>query len=268
MESVNIATLEGNTMNVNTGGRVTFQLQSEVRIVCPDGRISQEVYLIDSEKSDRKGHVLLKEKGTTKLVKVQFRRIIPVNVGGQAAVIESGGKYRAVCPNCNYVEMITAVSEYLTCPSHGQFPLYWLGVKPMTETVEKKVEKTKREKPASEPKAEKPPKVVRQPITVDMDALAGGAHCELWTRKDIKFDHERINVQSHTLLFTGTHPRKFCFNTYNGTLGKRSEPLPIEEFLHDRAVKGAKKEKPWYGVADLDKARAKLQKDGYELHKK
>jgi len=140
----------------------------------------------------------------------------------------------------------------------------------MAEAVEKKAEKEKKEKPAADekPKAEKAPKVARQPITVDLDALAASDHCELWTRKDIKFDHERINVQAHTILFTGTHPRKFCFNTYNGTLGKSSEQLPIEEFLHDRAVKGAKKEKPWFAVADLEKARAKLQKDGYEQRRK
>lgn len=254
-------------MSANTGGRVTFSLQSQVRILCADGRISQEVYIVDSEKSDRKGHVTLKEQGTTKLVKVHFRRVIPVAFGGQAAVIESGGKCRAVCPNCNYVETITDVSECLTCPSHGQFPLYWLGVKPMTEIAEKKVSDKKAEKPAAKPKAEKTPRVARQPITVDLSALAANAHCELWTRSDVKFDHERINVQSHTILFTGSHPRKFCFNTYNGTLGKRSEPLPIEEFLHDKEVKGAKKSKPWYAVSDLDKARAKLTKDGYEQHK-
>lgn len=274
---------EQSSMNVNTGGRVTFQQNAEVRILCSDGRISREIYEVDSEKSDRKGHVTLKEKGTTRMVKIQFRRIIPVNVDGQAAVIESAGKFRAVCPNCNYVEMITAVSDHLSCPSHGQFQLYWLGVKPMAEsTVEKKATKEKAstkksaenqaEKPEKKaekkPQAEKAPKVVRQPATVDLNELAGRENCELWTRKDVKFDHERISVESHTLLFTGSQPRKFCFNTYNNALGKRAEPLPIEEFIHDKAVKNTKKPKPWYAVADLDKARAKLQKDGYELQSK
>lgn len=254
-------------MQANTGGRVTFQIGSEVRILCPDGKVSTEVYIIESEKSDRKGHVILKDKGTAKQVKVQYRRILPVFVDNNAVVIESGGKYRAVCPKCNYVEVVAGVSDYLTCPSHGQFQLYWLGVKPMTEATEKKVDGTKKEKSVSE-KKERAPRVVRQPITVDINDMAGHAHCEVWTRKDVKFDHERVAVQAHTLLFTGSHPRKFCFNTYNGTLGKRSEPLPIDEFIHDKAVKGAKKEKPWYPVADLDKERSKLQKSGYELHTK
>lgn len=251
---------------VNTGGRVTFSPQSEVRILRVDGKISPEVYIVDAEKSDRKGHITLKERGATKSVKVHFRRVLPVSVEGQAAVIESGGKCRAICPNCNYIETVTAVSECLTCPSHGQFQLYWLGAKPMTETVEKKTGKN-REKSVAGPKPERAPKVVRQPIVVDLDAIASNADCELWTKGDVAFDHERINVQSHTIIFTGTNPRKFCFNTYNGTLGKDADQLPIEEFLADKEVAGAKKSKPWFAVADLEKARTKLQKSGYEQRK-
>ena len=261
---------EQNSMSVNTGGRVTFQLYSEVRILLTEGTISEEIYEIESEKSDRKGHVILKEKGMSKQIKVHFRRILPINVGGNAAVIESNGKYRAICPKCTYVEMITPSSEHLNCPTHGHYQLYWLGVKPMAETTEKKTAKKQNPEKEKVPKTEKTPKVSKQQIAIDLNALAKKENCELWTRKSVKFDHERINVKAHTLIFTGkgstTLPRKFCFNTYNDTLGKRSEPLPIEEFLQDNPVKGMKKEKPWYDIADLEKARAKLIKEGYEKH--
>ncbi len=247
-------------MTANTGGRITFQPNSEVRILCSDGRISNEVYTVESEKSDRKGLVIIKDSDTSKLVKVQFRRIIPVNSFGKAAVIESGGKCRAVCPKCNYVEVVNAATEHLCCPSHGLVELYWLGVKPMTEVAVKK-EKPPKEKPA---KVEKEPKAVRKPTAVDLHALSTTQHCELWSR-NANFDHERVDAVSHTLLYVGTHPRKFCFNTYNGMLGKNANALPIDSFIHDKPVDG---KKPWYAVADLDKTRAKLQKEGYELRKK
>lgn len=68
------------------------------------------------------------------------------------------------------------------------------------------------------------------------------------------------------LLYTGDSPRKLCFNTYNGALGKKASALPLEEFTAGTVGKGSKKE-PWFNVTDLDKTRAKLTKDGYEQQK-
>lgn len=253
----------------NTGGRVAFEQAEVVRILGADGRISTELYVIDSTKSDRKGHVLIKEKGTTRQAKVHFRRIIPISIEGMAVVIESAGKYRAVCPCCDNVHTISPADEFITCSNHGQFSLYWLGVKPMTENAEitEKPGENAEERPTKKdkPKTQRPAKVTREPIAVDLDAIANTTGCEVWTRKNVRFDHERIAVASHTVLFTGDDkPRKICFNTYNGTLGKSDEQLPIASFVSDTEVNG---KKSWYAVKDVDKTRTKLQKDGYEQHK-
>jgi hypothetical protein len=258
-------------MAANSGGRVTFVPNSEVRILCSDGKISQEIYEVESERSDRNGHVALLEKRTRKPSKVQHRRILPVGVEGCAAVIESAGKYRAICPQCTYVEMVEPSNSHLDCSFHGKSELYWIGVKPMSDVVTKsdkvdsaeKVESTEK----NVPKLEKAAKVVKQTIVVDLNDIASKPNCELWTRSDVKFDHERVSVKAHTLLFVGDNPRKFCFNTYDGTLGKRCEPLPIANFMSDTPVTNGKKDRPWYQVADIAKARAKLLKDGYEQHK-
>lgn len=251
-------------MAINSGGRVNYLLNSQVRILCCDGRVSKEVYEVESDRSDRKGHVALKEVNSNRQVRVQYRRILPVNIDGQAAVIESGGKFRAVCPKCNYVEAIFPSSENFSCQVHGQFPLYWLGDKPMSEaTTVTKTETPVAEHPVMDRKSDKVEKT-KQVNTIDLKALAATPNCELWTRKYVKFDHPSMNVQCHTLLFTGENPRKFCFNTYNETAGKKGVTLPFDEFIKDEPVKGAKKDRPWYAVPDLEKARAKLVKDGYE----
>lgn len=249
-------------MIVNSGGRVSYSLNSQVRILCCDGKISKEVYMVETDRSDRKGHVALKDIKSQKQVKVQYRRILPVNIDGQAAVIESGGKFRAICPECNYIEAVDSTTQNLNCSVHGKKSLYWLGEKPMTEAVAQS--EIKSETPAMDKKISKPEQ--QKPAKIDLNALAALPNCELWTRKYVKFDHPSMNVQCHTLLFTGDSPRKFCFNSYNGTVGKKAISLPFDEFIKDIPVQGSKKERPWYPVPDLEKARAKLTKDNYEKH--
>jgi hypothetical protein len=121
-------------------------------------------------------------------------------------------------------------------------------------------------KPKTDKKTTKP--AAREPVKVDFDALKALPNCELWTKKNVKFDHVDVDVQAHALLYVeGDAPRKLCFNTYDGVLGKKSPPLPTAEFTADTEVKNAKKPKPWFPIKDLGKARTKLGKDGYEQQK-
>lgn len=250
---------------VNNGGRANFESGQEVRLLLADGTISNEVYVIETQRSDRKGHVQVKERNTTKSLKVQYRRILPVNVEGKSAVIESAGRYRSICPKCTYIEMISSNSEHLTCPLHGRFDLYWLGVKPMTTEAQSQPQERRDKKPTAEKK--RPTAIVRPSkaiIVVDLHKIAATQHCELWT-KNVSFDHEKYDVKSHVLLYVNGQPRKYCFNTYNGTLGKKSSELPIGDFINNTLPIDAKT-KPWYMVQDLDKMREKLTKDGYTKH--
>ena len=126
----------------------------------------------------------------------------------------------------------------------------------MTATAEAKETKKTPRKPKAE-KKERPPRVVREPHKPDLAAIAKLENCELWTQGQVTFDHAKFDVAAHVLLFTGENPRKLCFNTYNGTTGKKGEQLPIEAFLKGEKVSGS------YTVKDVDKAREKLTRDGY-----
>lgn len=265
----------------NSGGRVRYAMDQPVRYVEMDGSISG-VYLVKQERSDRKGHITLQEQNGTRVVRTHHRRIIDSSVKGMAVVVESQDRLWALCPDDGEVVEVEQNQADMTCPKCDKtFPLYWNGVRPMADATKtekapkaekaEKAPKTEKAagKTAPKPKVEKAPKepkAVKEPVAVDLAALAKHKHVELWTKKNVKFDHERIDVQAHTMLFTGDEPRKLCFNTYNGALGKRAPELPVEAFLSGTSPKGSKKD-PWFPVANLDKTRTQLTNDGYEQHK-
>lgn len=270
---------EMTAVEVNSGGRVHYEIGTKVRFIQMDGRISP-IHLVDQQRSDRKGHISLKEKDGTSIVRVHYRRLIPMDVDGKSVVVESQDRSWALCPDDGAVVEVSTEDQAMVCPKCSKtFLLHWMGVKPMADTKtdtkhkadkhkaeatgEPKAEKKERSAPKPKPeKKERPAREVKEPIQVDTAALAKLKHCELWTKKNVKFDHERINVQAHTLLFVGETPRKLCFNTYDGALGKKAGELPIAAFIANEAAKGAKT--PWFPVEDLEKTRARLQKDGYE----
>lgn len=243
----------------NNGGRATFDVSVQYRILLVDGTVSNESYTIDTPRSDRKGLVVLRELNSDKTLKVQHRRVIPATQGDKCAVIESGGKYRSICQKCNYVETIDATKDKLTCPIHGTFDLYWLGVKPMTQDIVVNTDKKER-KPTPDKKV-KPAMSAKARPALDVSSIANMQHCELYV-KNVNFDHEKFDVKSYVLLFVATTPRKYCFNTYNGELGKKSAGLPIAEFITNTLPTGSKS-KPWYAIQDLEKMREKLVRDGY-----
>jgi hypothetical protein len=250
----------------NTGGRQEFQRGLEVCVLTLDGQVSKEIYTIDfpaeiestntTVRADRKGHIPLREKGTNREIKVHHRRILDIELHGKVVVLESGDKYRARCPKCGNVFKVEPSDDSITCPKHGNFELHWIGAKPMADATtkdEKTPKTTKAAKPAKA--AKKPP---REPVKVDFDALTSLDNCELWTKKNVTFDHPGVDVQAHVLLFSGDNPRKLCFNSYDGTLGKKSTSLPTEDFIAGRKVKGG------FNVKDLEKERTALGNKGYE----
>jgi hypothetical protein len=243
----------------NNGGRVSFDKSLQYRVLLVDGTVSTEMYTIESERSDRKGLVILREVGTDKTLKAQHRRVIPASHGDKCAVIESGGKYRSICQKCNYIETIETKTDKLSCPIHGQFDLYWLGVKPMAQ--ETAINPDKKERKPTPDKKVKPAMAARDRVTIDITTIASTPQCELYV-KNVNFDHEKFDVKSYVLLFVATTPRKFCFNTYNGELGKKASSLPISEFISNTLPPNSKS-KPWYAVQDLEKMREKLAREGY-----
>jgi hypothetical protein len=244
----------------NNGGRVRYEIGSQCMILKVDGTISKETYTIHSSSSNRKGIVEIASPSMG-IIQVQYRRIIPVIDSDTAAVIESGNKLRTVCPNCNYIGSLVGSEDFLQCPSCGPVKLLWLGHKPTVESS-KKPKKAKQEQNMDNA-IQAAERKIKTGMPIDLIAVSKTKGCELWTKKNIKFDNPKIDVRAHVLLFTDAPARKLCFNTYDGTLGKTSKTLPIEAFLQDKT--DADTRKSWYNVADLQKARNQLQRDGYEI---
>ena len=102
--------------------------------------------------------------------------------------------------------------------------------------------------------------------TVDF-AVVAQYGVELWTKQQLKFSDPRTDVQSHVLL-ADNPPRKLCFNTYNGALGKKKANTEeaflaqLKAFKDNVAVtpSGASVY-PLKGT--LDDARKRLEKTGY-----
>ena len=116
------------------------------------------------------------------------------------------------------------------------------------------------------PTAEKKARAVKEQYTPNFPELVATPNCTLYRKSNVNFDHPGVEVISYCMIFAeGEQMRKYCFNTYNGTTGKRGEPLHVAEFVEDKPIAGAKKPRPWYAVKDADKTKAKLEKDGYEV---
>lgn len=239
------------------GGRMTFERDQVVRILTLDGRISNEEYTVGHEKADRRGHITLQEVNTSRQVKVNQRRVLANCATGEVLVIQTGDKFRAVCPKCRSVVEVVPSDNSMGCQEHGTFPLHWKpGERPMADTTTEKKKPTKAVTKAAEkkPSPEKKQKAAKAALPVDLHALKSHKGVELWSKK-VSFDHALIDVQAHILIFV-SEPRKLCFNTYDSTLGRKAEPLPIDAFM-------AGEGKGWFPVADLEKAREKFIKDGY-----
>src|SRR5262245_47066222 len=99
--------MEATTLELNTGGRVHFDKDTEVRIQELDGAISKMVFLVEQERSDRKGFIGLKERDGTRAIRVHHRRVLPLSVEGKAVVIESGDRFWALCPECGSTVEVT-----------------------------------------------------------------------------------------------------------------------------------------------------------------
>lgn len=239
----------------NTGGRVGYALQDEVNILELDGRISQDIYVINQERSDRKGLLQLIHKKSGLLKKVHHRRILPKAYDGEMAVVlETSNRFYALCPKCGKIEEILPTKDDITCPTCGRFTLYWLSKKPDVNVY--------RSKTLSE---RKPKKDMTKTGKVDINSIADLPDCELWS-KTVPFDHEMIDVRAYVLLFTGEPSRKYCFNTYDGLLGKKAVKLYLDEFRNGTDVEGVSKQ-PWFSIADMQVTRKKLTKTGYVLYK-
>lgn len=235
---------------INTGGRVQFVIGEKVRIIEIDGSTSTAIYEIDQERSDRKGLLKLKMLGTEIVKKIHHRRITSIDSINNALVLENNSRYYALCPTCGDQSEVTPEEESLTCLTCGKYNFKWVNTKPDSLIYKKKKTTTKMG-------------IAMQKRTkADIKALAKLENCELWV-KIVPFDHERIDVRAYILLYTSDNPRKLCFNTYDGYLGKKSKPIDTQSFLNN-TYEG---KPPWFSIKEkIETAKQKMITQGYERY--
>ncbi len=121
----------------NTGGRVKVKKGAEVRFLGLDGIVSKEIYLINEDRTDRKGCIGLCERDGLRKVRVHYRRVLSLGDSTKAAIIESDNKHWALCPSCGHVNGVNHNNETIVCSDCSEsFTVYWTGDKPMLK-VEK-----------------------------------------------------------------------------------------------------------------------------------
>ena len=110
-------------MQENTGGRVHFVVGQNVRVINTDGIITGNDYVIDQDRSDRRGQLQLIHKESGKLKKIHHRRVLSNDYkDGEAVVLESNNRFYALCPYCGSSEEISN-GETWDCYKCGQLQL-------------------------------------------------------------------------------------------------------------------------------------------------
>lgn len=219
----------------------------EVRILEPNGSISQHVYVVVGD-PDRRGRVLVSLAGQE--IWVHQQRLLPVDMPPNSAVAIKGSKLMGICPTCKIVLEVRDSS--ISCSEHGTFPVVTneLNLPLLNMTHE------------TTPTATKPAKTVIDPPRLEVDALREFCHA-IYRKDNVKFDHPNVDVKAFVLL--QIEPlRKISFNTYNGVLGKRQKNSPVE-VLKLEAFRDYNSESPVGRPCSetLEQIVSKLIKDGY-----
>ncbi len=234
----------------------------KVRVISPDGVVSSDTYEHNAEcATDSKGRVMITD-GNGNSIAVHKLRILPEDSFGKAVVIEKNNRQFGHCPKCNKAVELDDNGEF-RCPECGVFDTIGDSIKPIRSKKTKPSRPPKEEKPVtqSEPKV----KTKKSPAVLDIEIVK--THGELWTKFQQKFDHAQIDLQSHILL--NEEPlRKLCFNTYNGSLGKKSkEPekeLKLTHFKDNSPDEQGKSVGYVLKGETIESMRQKLDKDGYK----
>lgn len=217
-------------------------------LICPDGNLTDDTFSITGT-GDR-GLLSVKNDRTGAVLRIHKKRyLIRIDNDSGVLVLKNGDDFYAKCPKCTQVINITSENTNFVCEKHGPFKLIWKDEeRPMAAATSEAPIKTQKKK--------------QQPQQVDIASIASMPCIKLYSKAS-SFDHNRIAVVSYQVIYTGENPRKMCFNTYNGCLGKNSDGLPIDDF-----IAGNKSERSnWYDVTDVQAAETKLLKSGHTLVK-
>jgi hypothetical protein len=221
----------------------------QIRLLVSDGTISNELYDIIGP-ADRKNCIYVSDG--KKQLRVHKERILPPDSLGKLVAISHGGKLKTACPICSRVLIVDR--RIAECPVHGK------------QKVTSNEYLNNQDDQPTEKQEEEIMSKTDTTTTVDFAVVA--QYCvELWTKQQLKFSDPRTDVQSHVLL-ADEPPRKLCFNTYNGTLGKKKSNTEDGFLAQLAAFKNNVTQTPSgtsiYPLSGtLDDARKRLEKSGY-----
>jgi hypothetical protein len=229
-----------------------------VLLLTPDGCLTEQEYEI-TRPPDRKRLVGVRPISGGPDISVHELRMFPVNSKGKAIAIKHNGKFKAVCPHCKKIREVS--SDILECNCVVPFTPVLLS-EALPEPSQKKLvtkEKTlETETEITTEEAAAGKETAAQPITL-ADLAAIKVYGELWEKPRVQFNHATMVVKAYTLL-ADEPARKMCFNTYDGSLGKKAkglETLCLDQFKDGTKCTLLKK--------GLEAERTRLTKSGYTL---
>ena len=241
-------------------------MPSQFRIITLDSKVSEETFQT-IRPSDNKNRIVIEGDESGARLTIHKNRVLSADSIGKAVALRKGSAVKAVCPKCSNVIEVTG--NKIVCPDHGEFETTSHDQKLQSVNMVKRSKPQKdRSKNTMDDQTNDAAIATGTPATdtnigtiVDLDEIKGYGD-ELWTKPQLNFDHVSMDVRAHVLL-SDNPVRKLCFNTYDGTLGKKKqlEDLHLEEFKGNKPIQD---KKFWHALkGTLDDARQHLEKKGY-----
>lgn len=235
-------------------------MSDKVRILDATDTITADVYTI-VDGPDRKGNFTIVNDNTQRKSYIHPTRILRINDGIAAYRRETDMAVK--CPECNREIKIEIAQATCECEEHGRFIINWgaidAGVRPAVDEPEKTVAT----KPAKKSKsANKPQRRTKTPIAIDFDRMKSVGI--IYTKPGVEFDYPGFEVKAHVFVIEdGEYSRKLCFNSYNGTWGKKDKGDELRVFIDEKSVAHNGKKFGYFITSTMEQERKKLEKGGY-----
>lgn len=249
-------------MNTAVLDRAIF---TTARILKADNSVSQNIYTYLGA-TDRHENYMMSDG--RKQVYVHQTRILPIFDDGHTVTLVEGVP-TVTCKQCQKVQEVARGTYIFNCRCGLEIKPSWVDISGVVQSFEAdtSTEKNVITKKIQATKAKKA--IVDSSVNIDKIAQrvldSGG---EVWVKDDVQFDYLQFRVVAYTLIMLTGRPRKICFNTYNGTWGKKSRDEELEAFLSDTPGPNGKDVgyllKPGKNMLDIE--HKNMVKKGYERY--
>lgn len=212
----------------------------QYRILNIDGTISQKIFTVIGDLTGVK--VTLRSTIDNQDVIVHKNRMIPADKTDQALCIVSGNETMVICPKCLSIFKKQNDDGSFVCDNGcGTYPYHSLDSK------------------SSENRSSKVMSLKKKNI-FEIEEVKKYPSMAVYSKTN-KFNHAKIDSRSIVILHNSDKPRKMQFNIYNGSMGKKAPPLPLEAFDKNDIPSFGKC--PWVAIASFDAETRRLLADGY-----